>query len=140
MQFIHNRQAEKHLQAIERASCRYFGLKKSICNSEHQGSADTLGATRASAIVNIKAVQIHRLSKKHLRQQITRECRYTTKQGKTMQSSELESGLPDEAEQDCIVFFLLGSCLELNSKNFTVIIKTDLQFIGENVSESIYKR
>ena len=86
----------------------YFGLKKSICNSEHQGSADTLGATRASAIVNIKAVQIHRLSKKHLRQQITRWCRYTTKQEKTMQSSELESGLPDEAEQDCIVF----SCLE----------------------------
>ena len=57
-----------------------------------------------------------------------------------MQSSELELGLPDEAEQDCIVFFLLGGCLELNSKNFTVIIKTDLQFIGENVSESIYKR
>ena len=27
---------------------------------------------------------------------------------KTMQSSELESGLPDEAEQECIVFFLLG--------------------------------
>ena len=25
---------------------------------------------------------------------------------KTMQSSELESGLPDEAEQECIVFFL----------------------------------
>jgi hypothetical protein len=25
-----------------------------------------------------------------------------------MQSSELESGLPDEAEQECIVFFLLG--------------------------------
>ena len=57
-----------------------------------------------------------------------------------MQSSELESGLPDEAEQDCIVFFLLGGCRELNSKNFTVRIKTDLQFIGENVSESLYER
>ena len=57
-----------------------------------------------------------------------------------MQSSELELGLPDEAEQECIVFFLLGGCRELNSKNFTVRIKTDLQFIGENVSESLYER
>ena len=35
-----------------------------------------------------------------------------------MQSSELESGLPDEAEQECIVFFLLRGRRELNS-NFT---------------------
>ena len=32
-----------------------------------------------------------------------------------MQSSELESGLPDEAEQDCIVFFFLRGYRELNS-------------------------
>ena len=32
-----------------------------------------------------------------------------------MQSSELESGKPDEAEQECIVFFLLGGHRELNS-------------------------
>ena len=32
-----------------------------------------------------------------------------------MQSSELESGLPDEAEQECIVFFLLVGYHELNS-------------------------
>ena len=31
-----------------------------------------------------------------------------------MHSSELESGLPDEAEQECIVFFLLGGCREVN--------------------------
>ena len=31
-----------------------------------------------------------------------------------MQSSELESGKPDEAEQESIVFFLLGDCRELN--------------------------
>ena len=44
---------------------------------------------------------------------------------KTMQSSELESGLPDEAEQECIVFFLLGSYRELNSKPaVAVILKT----------------
>ena len=83
--------------------------------------------------MNIKAVQIHQLSKKHLRQRINREyryirfqkvnpssfhlfqSRYTTKQEKTMQSSELESGLPDEAEQECIVFFLRVGCRELNS-------------------------
>ena len=89
--------------------------------------------------MNIKGVQIYQKSKSPQRLHLFQP-RYTTKQEKTMQSSELESGLPDEAEQDCIVFFLLGGCLELNSKNFTVIIKTDLQFIGENVSESIYKR
>ena len=79
--------------------------------------------------MNIKAVQIHQLSKKHLRQQINPEyryiryqksksfiihlfqSRYTSKQEKTMQSSELESGLPDEAEQECIVFFLLCGVL-----------------------------
>ena len=32
-----------------------------------------------------------------------------------MQSSELESGLLDEAEQECIVFFLRVGCRELNS-------------------------
>ena len=57
-----------------------------------------------------------------------------------MQSSELESGLPDEAEQECIVFFLLGGCRELNSKKFTVMTETVLQSIGENVSESLYER
>ena len=32
-----------------------------------------------------------------------------------MQSSELESGLPDEAEQESIVFFFLRGYRELNS-------------------------
>ena len=31
----------------------------------------------------------------------------TSVKKKTMQSSELESGLPDEAEQECIVFSFL---------------------------------
>ena len=39
----------------------------------------------------------------------------TSVKKKTMQSSELESGLPDEAEQECIVFFLRVGCRELNS-------------------------
>ena len=76
--------------------------------------------------MDIKTVQIHQQPKEHLQQQISEMCRYMRcqksesfwhpiyfnhdtpkKQEKTMQSSELESGLPDEAEQECIVFFLL---------------------------------
>ena len=33
---VHDRQAEKHLQVQRRVSCRYLGLKNSICNSEYQ--------------------------------------------------------------------------------------------------------
>ena len=49
---IHARQTEKHLQVQRRASCRYIGLKKSICNSEYQGIADTSATKRASAQAN----------------------------------------------------------------------------------------
>ena len=129
----HARQDEKHLQVMKRASCRYIGLKKSICKNEYQGLADTLFPKRVSATANIKPAQMHQLSKEHLRQQINPGYRYIRhqksksfivplisitihqKQEKTMQSSELESGLPDEAEQECIVFFLLGGHRELNS-------------------------
>ena len=50
-----------------------------------------------------------------------------------MHSSELESGLPDEAEQECIVFFLLGGRRELN-RNSAEIMKrneTPKRLIGE---------
>ena len=63
MQFIHGRQVEKHLQVQRKASCRYIGLKKSICDSKYQGIADTMVATKTSAIANIKAAQIHRSKK-----------------------------------------------------------------------------
>ena len=56
--FVYDRQTEKHLQVQRRASCRYIGLK------------------RASATMNIKAVLLHQLSKKHLRQRINRGYRY----------------------------------------------------------------
>ena len=49
---IHARQTEKHLQVQRRASCRYIGLKKSICDNEYQGSADTSVVKRASATAN----------------------------------------------------------------------------------------
>jgi hypothetical protein len=51
---IHARQAEKHLQAQRKASCRYVGPQKSIYNSEYQGSADTSVVKKASATANIK--------------------------------------------------------------------------------------
>ena len=49
---IHDRQAEKHLQVRRKASCRYIGQEKSICNSEYQGIADTSATKRASAQAN----------------------------------------------------------------------------------------
>ena len=55
---VHDRQAEKHLQVQRKASCRYIGQEKSICNSEYQ------------------ALQIQRLSQRHLRQQINPGYRY----------------------------------------------------------------
>ena len=128
MQFIHDRQAEKHLQVMKRERCRYIGLKKSICNNEYQGIADTTVAIKASATANIKSVQIQQLPQRHLQQRISEMCRYMRCQKsesfclpiyfnhsipkskkKTMHSSESESGMPDEAEQECIVF----SCFSL---------------------------
>ena len=73
---IHARQTEKHLQVQRRASCRYIGLKKNICNNEYQGSADTTITKRASATANIKPVQIQRLPQRHLHKQITPWYRY----------------------------------------------------------------
>ena len=49
---VHDRQAEKYLQVRRKASCRYIGLKKSICNNEYQGSADTSVVKKASATAN----------------------------------------------------------------------------------------
>ncbi|MCH4279961.1 hypothetical protein LQE94_08005 [Mediterraneibacter sp. NSJ-151] len=49
---VHDRQAEKHLQAQRKASCRCIGLKKNICNNEYQGSADTSVVKKASATAN----------------------------------------------------------------------------------------
>ena len=48
-----------------------------------------------------------------------------------------------ESEQEFLYQFFVRNVLplnELNSKKFTVITETVLQPIGENVSESIYKR
>ena len=53
---VHDRQAEKHLQVMKRERCRYIDLKKSICNNEYQGIADTTVATKASATENKRDV------------------------------------------------------------------------------------
>ena len=52
---------------------------------------------------------------------------------KTMQSSELESGLPDEAEQECIVFFLLRGRRELNRNSAEIMKRNEIpkRLIGE---------
>ena len=55
-EIIHAGQAEKHLRGQRKASCRYFGLKKSICNSEYQGRADTTITTKASITLNKRDV------------------------------------------------------------------------------------
>ena len=134
MQLYMSRQAEKHLQVRRKVSCRYIDSQKSICNNEYQSLVDTLIPKRVSATENIKGLQIHQLPKEHLHKQINREYRYIRYQKsksthrstyfnhdtpqskkKTMQSSELESGLPDEAEQECIVFSCLEAVDELNS-------------------------
>ena len=49
---VHDRQAEKYLQVQRKASCRYIGQEKIICNSEYQGIADTSATKRASAQAN----------------------------------------------------------------------------------------
>ena len=53
---VHDRQAEKYLQVQRKASCRYIGLKKSICNNEYQDIADTTVATKASTTLNKRDV------------------------------------------------------------------------------------
>ena len=63
---VYNRQAEKYLQVPRKASCRYVGPKKSICNSEYLGSADTSVTKKSSATADIKELQIQRLQKSHL--------------------------------------------------------------------------
>ena len=49
---VHDRQDEKHLQVQRKASRRYVVPKKSICNREYQGSADTMAVKKASAQAN----------------------------------------------------------------------------------------
>ena len=73
---VHDRQDEKYLQVQWKASSRYGEPKKSICNSEYLGSADTSVVNKASATANIKPVQIKRLPQRHLYKQITSWYRY----------------------------------------------------------------
>ena len=49
---VHDRWGEKYLQVQRKASCRYVGPKKSICNSEYLGSADTTVTKKSSAMAN----------------------------------------------------------------------------------------
>ena len=53
---VHDRWGEKYLQVQRKASCRYIELKKSIYNSEYQGSEDIVVATKTSATANNRDV------------------------------------------------------------------------------------
>ena len=58
--------------------------------------------------MNIKVLQINEVPEKWIfLSHYLFQSRYTSQQEKTMHSSELESGLPDEAEQECIAFSFL---------------------------------
>ena len=86
------------------------GRLKSICNNEYQGGADTSVVKKSSATANKPRIWIHQVPEKQIHHRSTYFDHGTPQsKKKTMQSSELESGLPDEAEQECIVFFLLGA-------------------------------
>ncbi len=91
--------------------------KKSICNREHQASADTTVATKSicnseyQGLADISATRKLNPSSLPLFQP-----RYITKQEKDYAIQRIGVGLPDEVEQECIVFFLLGGRRELNSK------------------------
>ena len=92
---------EKHPHVIENVGCRckicegsifksqirqdadeiyMMDRLKSICKFKEKQVADISVSKKASATMNIKAVQIHQLSKKHLRQQINPEYRYIRSQ------------------------------------------------------------
>ena len=87
-----DRQAEKYLQVQRKASCRYNGLKKEHLQQRISEMCRYMSVRKvnSSGILFI-SMTIHQKSKK-----------------KTMQSSELESGLPDEAEleKDIGIFIL----------------------------------
>ena len=84
--------------------------QKSICNREHQASADTTVATKSicnrehQASADTSATRKVNPSSLPLFQS-----RYITKQEKDYAIRRIGVGLPDEAEQECIVF----SCLEV---------------------------
>ena len=131
----------KYPQVLEKARCR--------CNYT------TLVPKRASTTANIKGLQIHQLPKEHLHKRINREYRYIWYQKSkslitlpisiTIHSKVLlfVHLICDNVLRNSYPIFFSGTLIqlnELNSKKFTVITETVLQPIGENVSESIYKR
>ena len=107
--------------------------KKSICNSEYLGSADTSVVNRASATANIKLVQIHQLPQRHLYKQITSWYRYIRHQkSKSIIAPPISITIHHKARKDYAIqrigvglarrswaglhsLFLAWGCRELNS-------------------------
>ena len=115
----------KYPQIQEKARCRcnlyIIGRTKSICKFKEKQVADTVGSKRASARVNIKALQIQwlqkrasatvnikvlqiqQLQKSHLQQQINREYRYIRyqKNESTHPSIYFNHGTPPRKKRLC---------------------------------------
>ena len=94
---------EEHLHVIENVGCRCKICEGSIFKSQKRQDVD--------AIVH------DRQAEKYL------QVADTSVKKKTMQSSELESGLPDEAPAGVHSLFLAWGCRELNSKSLLTIQK-----------------
>ena len=79
------------------------GRLKSICTFQEKQVTDTAATKRASATANIKALQIHQLSKKHLRQQINPGCRYIKpkKSKSPHRSAYFNHGTPQSKKRLC---------------------------------------
>ena len=128
--------------SLKKSKLQIHRSQKKHLHNEYQGSADTTITKRASATANIKPVQIQWLPQRHLYKQINPGYRDTSdtrkvsfrhrstyfdhstpqSKKKTMQSSELESGLPDEAPAEVHSLFLLRSHRELHSHSYYHIL------------------
>ena len=99
---------EEHLHVIENVGCRCKICEGSIFKSQKRQDVDAIYMTgRLKSICKFEKKQVADTSVKK----------------KTMQSSELESGLPDEAPAGVHSLFLACGCRELNSKSLLTIQK-----------------
>ena len=122
--WMHNFDGE-YLQVKERANLGCTISMRSILTLSKMWNADAKFAKRVSSNTRKGKMQmrlyiIGRLKSicKFKEKQVADlfQSRYITKQEKDYAIQRIGVGLTDEAEQECIVFFLLGGRRELNSK------------------------
>lgn len=111
---------------------------KSICTFNEEQVADTLDLKRASATANIKAMQIHPLSKKHLQQQISSICRYPGNK-KNFTGQTLENYNSDFIQFLVSDFYLFTTCAVTRfSKIIIYGLRANLERVLEVVGELIF--